>query len=193
MRKSIINRKTKETDISISLTIDGKGKSKISTGIRFFDHMLESFAKHGLFDLTLSAKGDLDVDQHHTVEDVGIVLGQAFEKALGKKIGINRAGYFVYPMDESLAVVSVDLGGRPFCIFDVEVGSKKVGDLDAELLHDFFIAFSSNLKCNIHIMMPYGRNPHHKTEAIFKAFAKAMMMACSLSRVKSLPSTKGKL
>ncbi|MFC1768375.1 imidazoleglycerol-phosphate dehydratase HisB [Nanoarchaeota archaeon] len=193
MRKIKIRRKTKETDITLTLNIDGKGKYKIKTGIRFLDHMLELFSKHGNFDLQLHAKGDLDIDQHHTVEDIGIVLGKAFNNALGNKAGIQRAGYFVYPMDESLAVVSVDLGGRPYNKFDADIRSEKVGDLETELLEDFFIAFSNNLKCNLHVVMPYGRNPHHKVEAIFKAFAKAMMMACTIGRVKDIPSTKGKI
>ncbi|MBI4439588.1 imidazoleglycerol-phosphate dehydratase HisB [Candidatus Woesearchaeota archaeon] len=193
MRSATIRRKTKETDIGISLRIEGRGNSRISTKIRFLDHMLELFAKHGLFDIKLNASGDLDVDQHHLVEDTGIVLGQAFEKALGNKKGIQRAGYFVYPMDESLAVVSIDIGGRPYARFDVDIDAKKIGDLDTALLEDFFIAFSQGLKCNIHIIMPYGRNPHHKAEAVFKAFAKSMMMACSVGRVKRLPSTKGRI
>jgi len=193
MRKAIIERKTKETDIIIELNIDGSGKSKIRTGINFLDHMLELFVKHGLFDLTLTAKGDLDVDQHHTVEDVGIALGDAFKKALGDKKGINRAGYFVMPMDESLAILSIDIGGRPYLRFDVEFKNLKIGDLDSELVNDFFQGFSTNIGANIHAILPYGRTDHHRCEAVFKAFGRALAMACSTNpRAKgSIPSTKG--
>ncbi|HLC65753.1 MAG TPA: imidazoleglycerol-phosphate dehydratase HisB [Candidatus Nanoarchaeia archaeon] len=193
MRTALIKRKTKETEISIALNIDGRGNSKINTGIRFLDHMLELVAKHGLFDIKLSAKGDLDVDQHHTVEDIGIALGMAFEKALGNKKGIMRAGYFVFPMDESLAIVAVDISGRPYIKFDADFSVSKIGDLEAAVIEDFFTAFANNLKCSLHIVLPYGRNPHHEAEAIFKAFAKAMMVACTIGRVKKLPTTKGRI
>ena len=195
MRRAHIQRDTKETQISGTLTIDGTGQYSISTGIRFFDHMLELFTKHGAFDLTLQAKGDLDVDQHHTVEDVGIVLGQLFSQALGDRRGINRAGYFVLPMDESLAVVSVDLGGRPALVFNSGVNVVLVGDLQVELLEDFFDGFTHHAGANLHTKILYGRSNHHKIEAIFKCFARAMRYACSTDeRLKDqLPSTKGLL
>ncbi len=195
MRKAIVERKTKETDIIIELNIDGSGKSKISTGIKFLDHMLNLFAKHGSFDLTLKAKGDLEVDQHHTVEDVGITLGDAFKKALLDKKGINRAGYFVMPMDESLAIFSIDIGGRPYLRFDVEFKNLRIGDLDSELVHDFFQGFANNIGANIHAILQYGRTDHHRCEAVFKAFGRALAMACSANpRAKgSIPSTKGVL
>ena len=193
MRKSEISRKTRETDISIALNIDGAGKADIHTSIGFLDHMLESFAKHGLFDITLQANGDTHVDQHHLVEDTGIVLGQTFKKALGDKKGINRAGYFVYPMDEALAVVAIDIGGRPYLKFDATFNRRYCGELDTDLMADFFHGFAVNLAANVHVNMPYGRSDHHKIEAIFKAFAKAMKIACSTDpRAKEiLPSTKG--
>lgn len=192
-RLSKIKRETKETEIFISLNIDGSGKSQISTGIGFFDHMLESFAKHGLFDIKLSCKGDLHVDQHHTVEDVGIALGQSFEKALGKKLGIQRTGYFVFPMDEALAVVSVDLSGRAFLQFDCNFTRQFVGEFDTDILEDFFDGFAKNGKANVVVRMPFGRSDHHKIEAVFKAFGKAMKQACSIDkRAKDkIPSTKG--
>lgn len=193
MRKSKIKRKTKETDIEILLNIDGKGVSGIDTGINFFNHMLELLSKHGLFDLYAKAKGDLDVDQHHTVEDVGIALGDAFDKALGDKKGINRAGYFVFPMDESLAIVALDIGGRPYLKFDVKFRKEKIGDLDSELVHDFFEGFTAHLKANLHVRSIEGRTDHHKVEAIFKAVGKALKIACSRDKraLKELPSTKG--
>ena len=195
MRKAKIERKTTETQISARLVIDGTGQYKISTGIRFLDHMLELFAKHGAFDLTLAARGDLDVDQHHTVEDVGIVLGQLFAKALGQRIGINRAGYFVQPMDETLAVAAIDLGGRVALVYDDRVKARHVGGLEVELLHDFFEAFAQHAKANVHLKVLYGRSSHHKIEAIFKCFARALRYACSTDeRLKTLlPSTKGLL
>ncbi len=195
MRQACIERITKETQIKARLVIDGKGRYEISTGIRFFDHMLELFAKHGAFDLTLKAAGDLDVDQHHTVEDVGIVLGQCFAKALGDRKGINRAGYFVMPMDETLAVVAADLGGRPALVYDAPCRFRLVGDLQAELLHDFFDGFVTHCGANLHARILYGRSNHHKIEAIFKCFARAMRFACSTDkRLKDqLPSTKGLL
>ncbi|MGQ9633423.1 MAG: imidazoleglycerol-phosphate dehydratase HisB [Bryobacteraceae bacterium] len=195
MRRASFRRDTKETQIRGRLNLDGRGRYRISTGIRFLDHMLELFAKHGAFDLELEAKGDLDVDQHHTVEDTGIVLGQLFAKALGNRRGINRAGYFVLPMDETLAVVAVDLGGRPALVYRDLVRARKVGDFDAELAEDFFQAFAVNAGANVHVKVLYGRSSHHKLEAVFKCFARAMRYACSRdARLRGqLPSTKGLL
>ena len=195
MRRASIKRVTKETQISGKLVIEGQGIYNISTGIRFFDHMLELFAKHGGFDLTLKATGDLDVDQHHTVEDVGIVLGQLFAKALGDRKGINRAGYFVLPMDETLSVVAVDLGGRPALVYKDLVKVVMVGDLQTELVEDFFDGFVNHAGANLHVKILYGRSNHHKIEAIFKCFSRAMRYACSKDqRLKDqLPSTKGLL
>src|SRR5690242_18513535 len=195
MRSASIRRDTKETQIQGSLKIDGRGKYEISSGIRFLDHMLELFSKHGGFDLKLRAKGDLDVDQHHTVEDVGIVLGQLFAKALGDRKGINRAGYFVQTMDETLAVVALDLGGRPATVYSDGVRARAVGGLTVELLPDFFEAFARAIKGNVHVKVLYGRSSHHKIEAIFKGFARALKYACSTDqRLKDqLPSTKGLL
>jgi imidazoleglycerol-phosphate dehydratase len=195
MRTAAVDRNTTETQISGSLRIEGRGKYEISTGIRFFDHMLELFAKHGGFDLKLSAKGDLDVDQHHTVEDVGIVLGRLFSQALGDRKGINRAGYFVMPMDETLAVVALDLAGRPALVYKDRVKVRLVGDLQTELIEDFFGGFVNHAGANLHARVLYGRSSHHKVEAIFKCFARAMKYACSKdARLKDqLPSTKGLL
>jgi imidazoleglycerol-phosphate dehydratase len=195
VRRATVERVTKETQIRGSLTIDGQGTYDISTGIRFFDHMLELFAKHGGFDLKLQAKGDLDIDQHHTVEDVGIVLGQLFSKALGDRKGINRAGYFVLPMDETLAVAAVDLGGRAALVYKDLVRVRLVGDLQTELVEDFFGGFVNHAGANLHAKILYGRSSHHKIEAIFKCFARAMRYACSTDeRLKDqLPSTKGLL
>ncbi len=195
IRKASIERLTTETQISGNLTIEGSGKYNVSTGIRFFDHMLELFTKHGGFDLTLKANGDLDVDQHHTVEDVGIALGQLFAKALGDRKGINRAGYFVLPMDETLAVVAVDLGGRPALVYKDLVKVRLVGDLQTELVEDFFGGFVNHAGANLHAKILYGRSNHHKIEAIFKCFARAMRYASSHDeRLKNLlPSTKGLL
>lgn len=192
MRTAKIERITKETQITGSLKIEGKGKYEISTGVRFLDHMLELFTRHGGFDLTLKATGDLDVDQHHTVEDVGIVLGQLFQQALGDRKGINRAGYFVQTMDETLAVCAVDLGGRPALVYKDLVKVVHVGDLQTELLVDFFDGFVVNVKGNLHAKVMYGRSNHHKIEAIFKCFGRAMKYACSKdARMKDkLPSTK---
>ena len=178
MRIAKISRKTKETEIELKLNIDGKGKYTIKTPIGFFTHMLESFAKHGLFDVQLNVKGDLKVDQHHTVEDTGIVLGQAFNKALGDKIGINRAGYFIFPMDDALAIVAIDISGRPYLKFEGKLQRRFCGDFDTDLLEDFFYGFSTGLQTNIAVKIEYGRSDHHKIEALFKAFAKAMKMAC---------------
>jgi imidazoleglycerol-phosphate dehydratase len=195
MRTATVRRDTRETRISGALKIEGRGKYQISTGIRFFDHMLELFARHGAFDLTLRAEGDLDVDQHHTVEDVGIVLGQLFSKALGDRKGINRAGYFVMPMDETLAVVALDLGGRPALVYRDLVKVRLVGDLQAELVEDFFSGFVNHAGANLHVRVLYGRSSHHKIESVFKCFARAMKYACSKdARLKGqLPSTKGLL
>lgn len=195
MRKARVTRKTAETSVSVDLKIDGRGTFDIETGIGFFDHMLESFARHGLFDLKIRASGDREVDQHHLVEDCGIVLGQAFRKALGSRRGINRAGYFVYPMDEALAVVAVDLGGRPFLQYDARFRRRFCGDLDTDLLADFFGAFAGHLAGNVAVRMPYGRSDHHRAEAVFKAFGKAMKMACSKDPrlIEDIPSTKGML
>lgn len=195
MRSATINRVTKETQIRGTLKLEGKARYEISTGVRFLDHMLELFAKHGGFDLALIARGDLDVDQHHTVEDVGIVLGQLFAQALGDRKGINRAGYFVLPMDETLAVVAVDLGGRPYLVYEDKVKTRLVGDLQAELLEDFFHGFTTHAGANLHAKIMHGRSNHHKVEAIFKCFARAMKFACSKdARLKDqLPSTKGLL
>lgn len=195
MRQASIERNTKETQISGSLTIEGNGTYDISTGVRFLDHMLELFSRHGAFDLTIHAKGDLDVDQHHTVEDTGIVLGDLFTKALVDRRGINRSGYFVQTMDEALAVVAVDLGGRPALVYDQQVDVVQVGDLQTELLEDFFGGFVNHAGANLHAKIMHGRSNHHKIEAIFKCFARAMRYACSTDeRLKDqLPSTKGLL
>jgi len=195
MRKAAVKRITKETHIRGTLVIEGRGRYEISTGIRFLDHMLELFAKHGGFDLKMNAKGDLDVDQHHTVEDVGIVLGQLFTHALGDRRGINRAGYFVQPMDESLAVVAIDLGGRPALVYKDRLQVRMVGDLQAELLEDFFGGFTNHAGANLHALILHGRSNHHKVEAIFKCFARALRYACSKDKRlrRELPSTKGLL
>lgn len=195
MRTAAIERNTKETQIRGKLKLDGRGRYDIATGVRFLDHMLELFARHGGFDLTLHATGDLDVDRHHTVEDAGIVLGQLFSKALGDRRGINRAGYFVLPMDETLAVAAVDLGGRPYLVYKDLVKVRRVGDLEAELLEDFFQGFVSHAGANLHVKVLYGRSSHHKIEAVFKCFARAMKYACSKDRKLrgQLPSTKGLL
>src|SRR6266446_3494103 len=192
MRSAAIQRDTKETRIAGALKIEGRGRYEISTGIRFFDHMLELFTKHGGFDLKLRAAGDLDVDQHHTVEDVGIALGQLFAKALGDRKGINRAGYFVMTMDETLAVVALDLGGRPALVYKDLVRVRLVGDLQTELVEDFFGGFVNHAGANLHARVLYGRSHHHKIEAIFKCFARAMRYACSRDkRLRGqLPSTK---
>jgi imidazoleglycerol-phosphate dehydratase len=194
-RTATIERKTTETQIALTLGIDGQGAYTVSTGIRFFDHMLELFTRHGGFDLTLTCTGDLDVDQHHTVEDVGIALGEAFANALGDKKGILRAGYFVMPMDETLAVAAVDLSGRTAYAVDDQVDVSVVGDLQTELVTDFFEGFARGAKCNVHIKVMYGRSNHHKIEASFKAFARALRGACSRDeRMRELlPSTKGLL
>ncbi len=194
-RRALLERKTNETDIRLLLKIDGHGAYKVATGIRFFDHMLELFARHGGFDLELSCKGDLDVDQHHTVEDVGIALGEAFERALGDKKGILRAGYFLMPMDETLGVAAVDFGGRTATVVEPKVNVRYVGDLQSELVFDFFEGFARGARANVHLKVLYGRSNHHKIEALFKAFARALRVACSRDKrlAKMLPSTKGLL
>ncbi len=195
MRRAVINRQTTETTITLSLGIEGKGRYRVSTGIRFLDHMLELVARHGGFDLDVKATGDLDVDQHHTVEDLGIALGEAVSKALGDRRGINRAGYFVMPMDETLAVAAVDLGGRPHAVVDLKVKVLRVGDLQTELVQDFFEGFALGARGNVHLKVMYGRSSHHKVEAVFKAFARALRVACATDTrmARMLPSTKGLL
>ncbi len=195
MRSAKIERKTAETQISLSLSIDGSGKSEITTGIGFFDHMLTAFAAHGLFDLELSAKGDLEVDQHHLVEDVGIVLGRAFSEALGEKKGIARAGMFAFPMDESLSLVSVDFGGRTALTFDAAFSREFIGELQSDLVKEFFAGFSQGARCNIFVRVLYEGNDHHKCEGMFKGFARACAQACEVRKRAEgiLPSTKGKI
>ncbi len=194
-RSATIHRKTNETDIRLKMNLDGRGKSRITTGIRFFDHMLDLVARHGAFDLEISAKGDLDVDQHHTVEDVGIAMGEAVMKALGSKRGILRAGYFLMPMDETLAAAAVDLSGRPHCVVNAKISSKRVGDFQTELTEDFFQGFAQAARANVHLRALYGRSSHHQVEAMFKAFARALRFAVSRDkRLRHvLPSTKGLL
>ncbi|HZD94083.1 MAG TPA: imidazoleglycerol-phosphate dehydratase HisB [Candidatus Sulfotelmatobacter sp.] len=195
MRKAKLHRKTTETDIQLALTIEGRGRYDVSTGIRFLDHMLELFTRHGAFDLKLKAAGDLDVDQHHTVEDVGIALGEAFQNALGNKRGIMRAGYFLMPMDETLGLAAVDFSGRAAAVIKTNVKVRLVGDLQSELVDDFFEGFARGARANVHLKTIYGRSNHHKIEALFKAFARALRVACSRDRrlAKMLPSTKGLL
>lgn len=194
-RQATVHRNTRETDIRARLNLDGQGRYAISTGIRFFDHMLELFTRHGGFDLELTARGDLDVDQHHTVEDVGIVLGEALRQALGDKKGINRAGYFLMPMDETLGIAAIDLSGRPYLVMKAALRVRMVGDLQSELLEDFFQGFASSAGANVHLKVAYGRSSHHAVEALFKTFGRALRYACSRdARLKSqLPSTKGLL
>jgi imidazoleglycerol-phosphate dehydratase len=195
VRKAKLHRKTAETDIQIALTIEGRGKYEISTGVHFLDHMLELFSRHGGFDLELNAIGDLDVDQHHTVEDVGIALGEAFDQALADRRGILRAGYFVMPMDETLGLAAVDFGGRAVAVVDTKLRTARVGDLQVELVSDFFEGFARAARANVHARVLYGRSSHHKIEALFKAFARALRVACSRDRRlgRMLPSTKGLL
>ena len=195
VRTAMLDRNTTETKIALRLAIEGQGRYTVSTGIRFFDHMLELFTRHGAFDLELTCKGDLDVDQHHTVEDVGIALGEAFDKALGDKKGILRAGYFVMPMDEVLAVAAIDLSGRVACVVKTKVKTRLVGDLQSELVEDFFEGFARGARANVHLKTLYGRSNHHKVEALFKAFARALRVACSRDKQlgEMLPSTKGLL
>lgn len=192
MRTAKLERKTNETMVAGNLCVDGSGKAIIATGIGFFDHMLNALAKQGLFDIELSAEGDLQVDQHHTVEDVGIVLGQLFCRTLGDKKGINRYGFFVLPMDEALALAAIDLDGRCKLGFDAEFSSERVGDFQTQLVQEFFEAFVRECRCTLQLKLLAGRNDHHKIEALFKAFARALCMACEKDpRQKGIPSTKG--
>jgi imidazoleglycerol-phosphate dehydratase len=195
MRKANLHRKTRETDIRLRINLDGRGKSKIATGIRFFDHMLEQIARHGALDLEITARGDLDVDQHHTVEDVGIALGETVKKALGSKRGILRAGYFLMPMDDCLAAAAIDFSGRAYCVCDFKISAARVGDFQTELMEDFFRAFAHAATANVHLRLVYGRSSHHQVEAIFKAFAKALRFAVTRDKQlrRVLPSTKGLL
>jgi imidazoleglycerol-phosphate dehydratase len=195
VRRASVTRNTAETKIALALALDGRGRYDVTTGIRFLDHMLELFARHGGFDLKVRATGDLDVDQHHTVEDLGIALGEAVSVALGTRRGINRAGYFVMPMDETLGVAAIDLGGRPFAVVDLKLRVRLVGDLQSELLPDFFGGFAQGARANVHLKVLYGRSSHHQVEALFKAFARALRVACSRDRrlARLLPSTKGLL
>ena len=195
MRRGVINRRTSETRVRIRLNLDGRGRYEVQTGIRFLDHMLELVARHGAFDLTIEAAGDLDVDQHHTVEDVGIALGEAVSAAVGNRRGINRAGYFVMPMDETLGVAAIDLGGRPHAVVDLRLKTRLVGDLQSELVADFFEGFAIGARANVHLKVLYGRSSHHQVEALFKAFGRALRVACARDRrlAKTLPSTKGLL
>ena len=194
-RTATIDRKTNETNIKLRLNLDGQGTSRVSTGIRFLDHMLDLVARHGAFDLTIEAKGDLDVDQHHTVEDTGIALGEAVAKAIGDKRGILRAGYFLMPMDETLAAAAIDLSGRPHCVVTGKISAKRVGDFQTELTEDFFQGFAQAARANVHLRVVYGRSSHHQVEALFKAFARALRFAVSRDKRlhNVLPSTKGLL
>ncbi|MGH7773755.1 MAG: imidazoleglycerol-phosphate dehydratase HisB [Candidatus Binatia bacterium] len=193
-RTAKTNRKTKETEITVDLDLDGSGAAEIQTGIPFFNHMLEIFARHGLFDLKLRAKGDIEVDYHHTVEDVGLTLGQAFKEGLGDKQGICRFGEASVPLDEALAQVVVDLSGRPYLSYNVKIRPGRVGDFDTDLPHEFFQAFANQLGMNLHINVPQGENPHHVIEACFKALARAMEKATRIDqRIKGVLSTKGSL
>jgi len=191
-RTATIHRKTAETEVRLRLMLDGKGKSSVSTGIRFLDHMLDLVARHGAFNLKIDARGDLDVDQHHTVEDVGIALGEAVQEALGSKKGIFRAGYFLMPMDETLAAAAIDLSGRPYCVVNAVIKADRVGDFTVELLEDFFVGFAQAARANLHLRCLYGRSSHHQIEAMFKAFARALRFAVSRDKQlrNVLPSTK---
>jgi imidazoleglycerol-phosphate dehydratase len=193
VRRALIDRRTAETRITVRIGVEGHGRYHVSTGIRFLDHMLELVARHGGFDLRIDASGDLDVDQHHTVEDLGIALGEAVSRAVGTRRGINRAGYFIMPMDETLAVAAIDLGGRPHAVVDLKLRVQRVGDLEAELVHDFFEGFALGARANVHVKVMYGRSSHHHVEAVFKAFARALRVACARDRRlrRALPSTKG--
>jgi imidazoleglycerol-phosphate dehydratase len=195
VRRAVVDRRTRETDIRVRIGIEGKGRYDIRTGIRFLDHMLELATRHGAFDLTIRAAGDLDVDQHHTVEDLGIALGEAVSKALGTRRGINRAGYFIMPMDETLGVAALDLGGRAHAVVDLGLKARTVGDLQSELIQDFFEGFALGVRGNVHVKVLYGRSSHHRVEAVFKAFGRALRVACGKDRqlARMLPSTKGLL
>ena len=193
MRRAKVSRKSNETEIVIDLNIDGSGKYVIKTPIDFFSHILEGFSKHGLFNLSVIAKGDTNVDQHHTVEDVGMLLGRAFKEALNDKKGINRTGFFSFPMDDSLGIVSIDFGGRPYLVFNAKFKRSMVGSLESEVIREFFSGFSMGAGCNVAVYVPYGKNDHHKVEAIFKAFGKSLKMACSKDKRLNddIPTTKG--
>ena len=195
MRRAVVDRRTRETHIRVRIGIEGKGRYDIRTGIRFLDHMLELATRHGAFDLKIRAAGDLDVDQHHTVEDLGIALGEAVSKALGTRRGINRAGYFIMPMDETLGVAALDLGGRAHAVVDLGLKARIVGDLQSELIQDFFEGFALGVRGNVHVKVLYGRSSHHRVEAVFKAFGRALRVACAKDRqlARMLPSTKGLL
>ena len=195
MRRGVVDRRTTETRVRARVALEGRGRYRVRTGVRFLDHMLELVARHGAFDLTIDATGDLDVDQHHTVEDVGIALGEAIAAALGARRGINRAGYFVMPMDETLAVAAIDLGGRAHAAIDLRLKVWRVGDLEAELVDDFFEGFARGARANVHLKVLYGRSSHHQVEAVFKAFGRALRVACERDRrlARRLPSTKGLL
>ena len=195
MRRAVVDRRTTETRIALRIAIDGKGTYQVRTGIRFLDHMLELVARHGAFDLRVDAVGDLDVDQHHTVEDLGLALGEAVSQALGNRRGINRAGYFVMPMDETLAVAAIDLGGRPHAVVHLQVKAARVGDLQTELVHDFFEGFAIGARANVHVKVLYGRSSHHKIEAVFKAFARALRVAGAKDKrlARKQPSNQGLL
>jgi imidazoleglycerol-phosphate dehydratase len=195
VRRGVIDRETTETKVDIRIDLDGRGRYDVATGIRFLDHMLELFARHGGFDLKARARGDLDVDQHHTVEDLGIALGEAVGLALGSRRGINRAGYFVMPMDDSLGVAAIDLSGRAHAVVDLRLKVQRVGDLQSELVTDFFEGFARGVRGNVHLKVLYGRSSHHQVEALFKAFGRALRMACGRDRrlAKVMPSTKGLL
>jgi len=195
VRTAVIDRKTAETHVTVTLALEGRGRFENQTGVRFLDHMLDLVARHGAFDLKVKATGDLDVDKHHKVEDIGIALGKEVDKALGDRRGINRAGYFVMPMDETLAVVAIDLGGRPATVVDTKVRVRLVGDLQTELVTDFFEGFAAAARANVHVKVMHGRSNHHKIEACFKAFARALRVACAKDArmAKMLPSTKGLL
>jgi imidazoleglycerol-phosphate dehydratase len=194
-RIATVSRKTAETDITVKLVVDGKGTAKIDTGIPFLDHMLTLFAKHGLFDLEVKARGDVAVDYHHTVEDTGLVLGEAFKQALGAKLGLRRYGFFLLPMDEALARVAIDLGGRPHLVYEVNTPTQFVRDFNLSLVKEFFRAFSNTVGANLHIRLVYGEEPHHVVEAVFKCFARALDAATQIDprAAGRLPSTKGKL
>jgi imidazoleglycerol-phosphate dehydratase len=193
-RKASIERVTKETRIRLSLDLDGKGKAKICTSVPFLDHMLDLFTRHGLFDMEVEAKGDIDIDFHHTVEDIGIVLGQAFREALGDKKGIRRYGQATVPMDETLAAVAIDLSGRPYLVYNVRIPKVKIGEFDVELVREFFQAFVNNCGANLHVNVMYGENVHHILEACFKAAARALDQATQMDqRIEGVLSTKGKL
>ncbi|MFA6049197.1 MAG: imidazoleglycerol-phosphate dehydratase HisB [Candidatus Micrarchaeia archaeon] len=192
-RKAVVERKTRETNVRCSLVVDGTGLANVDSGVGFLDHMLTLLAFNAGFDLSLKAKGDLEVDEHHTVEDCAIALGSALKQALGNRAGINRFGFFVLPMDESLARVAIDLGGRPFCRMDAQFKRKKIGDMSTELFEDFFAAFANSAGACVHVKIEYGRNEHHKAEALFKALGRGLNMACEKQGQKGVPSTKGVL